>query len=153
MRRLRDFLLDPRVLGLIGLAALAAFLLLGASTLQVALFWVAIALGVGGLIWLIVWFVKRRRARKAAEGLEQALQEQADRAVKSAPEPQRAETEALRQRMLEAVKTIKTSRLGETSGTAALYELPWYIVIGNPAAGKSSAIAKSGLQFPFADNS
>lgn len=153
MRRLRDFLLDPRVLGLIGLAALAAFLLLGASTLQVALFWVAVVLGVGGLIWLIVWLVKRHRARKAAEGLEQALQEQADRAVKSAPEPQRAETEALRQRMLEAVKTIKTSRLGETSGTAALYELPWYIVIGNPAAGKSSAIAKSGLQFPFADNS
>ncbi|MCM5679803.1 type VI secretion system membrane subunit TssM [Schlegelella sp. S2-27] len=153
MRRLRDYLLDPRVLGLIGLTALAAFLLLGASTLQLALFWVAIVLGAGGLVWLVVWGVRRRRAKRAAEGLEQALQEQADRAVKNAPKAQRGETEALRERMLEAVKTIKTSRLGETSGTAALYELPWYIVIGNPAAGKSSAIAKSGLQFPFADNS
>ncbi|PBV22757.1 type VI secretion protein IcmF/TssM N-terminal domain-containing protein, partial [Pseudomonas aeruginosa] len=30
-----------------------------------------------------------------------------------------------------------------------LYELPWYMVIGNPAAGKSSAIYNSGLKFPF----
>jgi type VI secretion system protein ImpL len=51
--------------------------------------------------------------------------------------------------MTEAVKLIKTSRLGETSGSAALYELPWYAVIGNPAAGKSSAVVKSGLKFPF----
>ncbi len=28
-------------------------------------------------------------------------------------------------------------------------ELPWYMVIGNPAAGKSSAIYNSGLKFPF----
>lgn len=58
---------------------------------------------------------------------------------------------AMRQRMLEAINTIKTSKLGQKSGTAALYELPWYMVIGNPAAGKSTAIANSGLQFPFAD--
>jgi type VI secretion system protein ImpL len=37
-------------------------------------------------------------------------------------------------------------------GNAALYELPWYMIIGNPAAGKSTAILNSGLQFPFADN-
>ncbi|HEY4801799.1 MAG TPA: type VI secretion system membrane subunit TssM, partial [Paraburkholderia sp.] len=50
-----------------------------------------------------------------------------------------------------AVKTIKTSKIGQLSGGSALYELPWYIVIGNPAAGKSSAVLNSGLQFPFAD--
>ena len=57
-----------------------------------------------------------------------------------------------RERMREAVKTIKGSRLGQTTGSAALYELPWYIVIGNPAAGKSLAVVKSGLKFPFSDN-
>ena len=46
------------------------------------------------------------------------------------------DTEALRQRMREAVKTIKTSKLCQTSGAEALYELPWYMTIGNPAAGK-----------------
>ena len=42
-------------------------------------------------------------------------------------------------RLLAAVDTLKSSRLGKTSGKAALYELPWYMVIGHPAAGKSSA--------------
>jgi type VI secretion system protein ImpL len=41
--------------------------------------------------------------------------------------------------------------MGRVSGARALYELPWYMIIGNPAAGKSSAIAHSGLRFPFAD--
>ncbi len=56
----------------------------------------------------------------------------------------------LRKSMLEAVATIKTSKLGLAGGSAALYELPWAMVIGNPAAGKSSAIAYSSLQFPIA---
>lgn len=152
MQRLRDLLLDPRTLGLIGLAALAAVVLLGARTLELALYWAFAALGLALLAWLVVRFVQRQRARRAAQALEHALRDQADQAVKAAPARQRGEVEALRRRMLEAVRTIKTSRLGQTSGTAALYELPWYIVIGNPAAGKSSAIVRSGLQFPFADN-
>lgn len=32
-----------------------------------------------------------------------------------------------------------------------LYELPWYMVVGAPGAGKSAAIARSGLKFPLAD--
>src|SRR5881392_3812602 len=51
--------------------------------------------------------------------------------------------------MLEAINTIKTSKLGLTRGAQALYELPWYMIIGNPAAGKSSAIKHSGLTFPI----
>ena len=41
--------------------------------------------------------------------------------------------------------------MGRLKGSAALYELPWYLVIGNPAAGKSTAILNSGLHFPFTD--
>ncbi|MDR2788533.1 MAG: type VI secretion system membrane subunit TssM, partial [Candidatus Accumulibacter sp.] len=32
-----------------------------------------------------------------------------------------------------------------------LYELPWYMVIGNPGAGKTTAILNSGLKFPLAE--
>ncbi|MDR2164518.1 MAG: type VI secretion system membrane subunit TssM [Zoogloeaceae bacterium] len=32
-----------------------------------------------------------------------------------------------------------------------LYELPWYMLIGNPGAGKTTAILKSGLKFPLAE--
>ena len=31
-----------------------------------------------------------------------------------------------------------------------MYELPWYIIIGAPGAGKTTTIVNSGLEFPFA---
>src|SRR5690606_24650568 len=60
--------------------------------------------------------------------------------------------ELLRKRMAEAVRAIRSSRIGQTRGRGALYELPWYVNIGNPAAGKRTAILNSGLRFPFEDN-
>ncbi|OAT76868.1 type VI secretion system protein ImpL [Mangrovibacter phragmitis] len=32
-----------------------------------------------------------------------------------------------------------------------LYQLPWYVMIGAPGAGKTTALINSGLQFPLAD--
>ncbi|MEJ5896775.1 type VI secretion system membrane subunit TssM [Aquabacterium sp. G14] len=153
MQRIWRFLLDSRTLTVIGVAALAGLLLLGANTMKVGLIWVGAVLGLLLVAWLIVWGVRRWRAQRAAQSLEQAMADEADKAVREAASAGRQdEVAAVRERMAEAVKLIKTSRLGETSGSAALYELPWYAVIGNPAAGKSSAVVKSGLKFPFADN-
>jgi type VI secretion system protein ImpL len=145
------FLLDIRVLGLLGLGALAAFLFLGATAVDVALVWAAVALGLALLIWLLVWAVRKALARRASKRLEQAIEVNAEQAQKAAPPKERAEIQVLRDRLRSAVKTIRTSKLGESGGSAALYELPWYMIIGNPAAGKSTAIVKSGLKFPFAD--
>ncbi|QDL54682.1 type VI secretion system membrane subunit TssM [Rhodoferax aquaticus] len=36
-------------------------------------------------------------------------------------------------------------------GKRYLYELPWYMIIGTPGAGKSSVLLNSGLQFPVAE--
>ena len=36
-------------------------------------------------------------------------------------------------------------------GKRYLYELPWYMIIGNPGAGKTSVLLNSGLKFPVAD--
>jgi type VI secretion system protein ImpL len=153
MQRIWQFLLDPRVLAFIGLAALAAFLLVGADALRIGLVWALMILLVLGLAAAIVWFVRRRKAAQAAQALERAMDVEADKAVKAAAKAgKQDEVAAVRERMAEAVKLIKSSKLGETSGSAALYELPWYAVIGNPAAGKSSAVVKSGLKFPFADS-
>ena len=152
MSRLRSFLFDTRTLSFLGLAALVGFFFLGASTLQLALVWAAVATGLILVAWLSVWLWRRHKARKAADALDQVLEDQAARAVSDASDDNaRAEIATLRTRMQEAVRTIKSSKLGQLSGHAALYELPWYIVIGNPAAGKSSAVVNSGLKFPFAD--
>lgn len=36
-------------------------------------------------------------------------------------------------------------------GKRYLYELPWYVLIGQPGAGKSSVVVNSGLRFPLAN--
>ena len=152
MQRIWQFFLDPRVITILGMAALAAFLFIGADTLKLGMIWAGAVLVLVLLVWGGFWLVRRIRARRAADRLQRAMDDEAEKAVRAAPQDKRDEVQAVRERMAEAVKLIKSSRLGETSGSAALYELPWYAVIGNPAAGKSSAVVKSGLKFPFAEN-
>lgn len=151
MNRFRSLLMDTRVLSVLGLAALATFLFVGAATLRVALAYAGMAVAAVLIVWLVLWAVRRLRARQAARRFEQAIDDQTDKLRLATPQADKADLDVLRARMREAVKTIKRSRLGQRTGSAALYELPWYIVIGNPAAGKSTAVVKSGLAFPFAD--
>ena len=140
MYQLRNFLTDSRFLSFIGIAAISAFFFLGAKTLKVAMLWAAIASAVILAVWGGVWLYRRKKSRQASEAIGSMLEQQADKASKRASGAAAAEIQALRQRMLEAVKTIKTSKLGQMSGAEALYELPWYMTIGNPAAGKSTAV-------------
>jgi type VI secretion system protein ImpL len=152
MQRLWQFLLDTRTLAVIGLLALATLLFVGADALKVGAVWAVAVLVTLLAVWFIVWAVRRWRAHKGSQKLEAAMDAEAERAIKAAPSKEsRAEMVAVRERMQAAVKTIKASKLGLTSGSAALYELPWYAVIGNPAAGKSTAVVRSGLNFPFSD--
>lgn len=151
MRFLKDLLTDKTALTVLGFFAVAAVLLLLSSLLRFSVLWVLAGLALMIVSWLMYDFRRKRQARRSGEALGAMLEQQAH--YSSAHEiPARApDTTVLRQRMLEAIRTIKTSKLGEHAGAAALYELPWYLVIGQPADGKSSAIANSGLQFPFAD--
>lgn len=149
MRRFWYFLTDTRTLTFIGFATLTCALLLGMNDLEIAAAWVGIILLVAVTIWLAFALYKRWKAKREADELNNMLAQQA---AKDSPQAgTQDEIEVLRKRMQDAIATIKTSKLGELSGSAALYELPWYMVIGNPAAGKSTAITQSGLQFPLAD--
>jgi len=152
MSRIRNLLTDSRFLSFIGVAAVTTFFLLGAKTLKMAMLWAVIASAIVLLLWGTLWLVRRYKARQAGEAIGLMLEQQGDAALKrSTAGAVGAEIETLKQRMQSAVKTIKTSKLGQMSGSEALYELPWYITIGNPAAGKSTAIVNSGLKFPFDD--
>lgn len=103
------------------------------------------------LVWVISLMVGRLLTEHAGGLLEKVLRRETDDAVMAASSDKRAEVTRLRQRMLAAIDTLKTSSIGKARGRAALYELPWYMIIGHPAAGKSSAILHSGLTFPFGD--
>ncbi|PLX76322.1 MAG: type VI secretion system membrane subunit TssM [Azoarcus sp.] len=150
MSRLRAPLTDARFLTLLGFVALAAFLVFATDMFGIPASW-AIAAGIVFVsAWVLATFLHRRKARQHADALHEMLDQPVERQADTTAAA-RLEQETLRQRMQEAVTTIKRSKLGRASGRSALYELPWYVTIGNPAAGKSSAIINSGLQFPFED--
>jgi len=50
-----------------------------------------------------------------------------------------------------ALLTLKKSSCKTSQGKHYLYDLPWYIIIGPPGSGKTTALINSGLEFPLAD--
>jgi len=68
------------------------------------------------------------------------------RPARPAPEP---EPTHLKEEVLGALQTLKSSHLGRTRGSAARYDLPWVLVLGRSGAGKTMAIRTSGLDFPL----
>lgn len=102
------------------------------------------------IVLLAVGFV---RANRSAMAIERSIKEQARQQMMSARPDRRAEVEQLQKQLDAAIQTLKQSKLGRgRRGTSALYALPWYLFIGPPAAGKTTAIANSGLNFPIGTN-
>lgn len=137
-----------------GFLATALALYIVFELLQINKIWVVVIMVLLLMMWGGYQWRRHRQAEKNNDGLGSDLTqktEQTERPTEDAKSGKDDEAEILRERLQEVISTIKTSRLGQTSGKAALYELPWYMVIGNPSAGKSSAVLNSGLQFPFAD--
>ncbi|REL26629.1 type VI secretion system membrane subunit TssM [Thalassotalea euphylliae] len=63
-----------------------------------------------------------------------------------------AEIDEIQGKMTDVLKSLKASHLGAGHrGNAALYALPWYMIIGPSATGKSTLFANSGLHFPYAN--
>ncbi|MFH7473912.1 hypothetical protein RA264_29630, partial [Pseudomonas syringae pv. tagetis] len=56
----------------------------------------------------------------------------------------------LRERLLQSLERQQSNKPNRSNSNAALYALPWYLVVGQPAAGKSSILYQSGLNFPYA---
>ena len=68
------------------------------------------------------------------------------------PSATEKEAQVLAQRFSEAVQKLKArggrSWLGGLMGTdQQLYELPWYVFVGAPGSGKTTALMNAGLQF------
>ncbi len=63
------------------------------------------------------------------------------------------EVETLRERFRDALAMLKQAKLGGGGrfNRRYLYQLPWYLLIGPPGSGKTTALANSGLRFPLAD--
>lgn len=65
----------------------------------------------------------------------------------AAGEAEHDDSEVLDERMKDALATLKASSAGKGD---YLYDLPWYVIIGPPGSGKTTALVNSGLNFPLA---
>jgi len=61
------------------------------------------------------------------------------------------EMQQMNQRFSEALSTLKKLKFSGKGSKKALYELPWYIIIGPPGSGKTTALVNSSLDFPLAE--
>lgn len=100
------------------------------------------------LIGLIAYeFVQ---ATRSAQQIEQSIKEQAEQQRMNSRPDKQAEIEELKERLEDAIAKLKQSKLGRgRRGSAALHALPWYMFIGPPGTGKTTAIQNSGLNFPI----
>ena len=120
----------------------------------------AVLIGVVILLVVLRILLSRWRARRASHHLTDGLMKAPAAKV---DEPENAEQKILNTRFAEAVASLRKMRLHAAgkkpgwrdwislSSGSYLYELPWYVFIGAPGAGKTTALVNSGLSFPLAD--
>ncbi|MFC3032162.1 type VI secretion system membrane subunit TssM [Pseudoalteromonas fenneropenaei] len=101
-----------------------------------------IAMGVVAGAFVVFIFVRWMWTKRSGEALAKEL---AGHNAHS-----ESEVNEISEKMQEALAALKASHLGAGyRGSTALYALPWYMIIGPSAAGKSTLFANSGLHFPY----
>ena len=92
-----------------------------------------------GAVTLVLAIRRHRREKKLTEGVADA-----------APDPTIAasaeEVAAVQDKLRTALTLLRKTR----GSKGYLYEQPWYVIIGPPGAGKTTALVNAGLRFPLA---
>ena len=111
-----------------------------------ALWLLALLAAIPVLVWLIVLIIMVRRRQGRDDALVAGVADaraQKDKAAAAVS----AEEGAVSARLAEALGALKSAGGGKGG---YLYERPWYVIIGPPGSGKTTAIQNSGLDFPLA---
>ena len=109
-----------------------------------------VAIAAIGFAWLACELWRARRTLQENERLLDGLvggivgQDSAERATH--------ELSVLRKRFEEALETLRRARFrGPDGERRTVRELPWYMFIGAPGSGKTTALLNAGLRFPLGD--
>src|SRR5262245_28698706 len=94
-----------------------------------------------GIVGLVQYLIKKRRDKKAAEfGGE--LQGNSEATPEALNDPAR------RARLADLRKNFEKGLERYRATGKDLYKLPWYVIVGEPGAGKTEAIRHSEVGFP-----
>ena len=174
MKLLAGLIFNRWVLGIIAIVAFAVIIWWGFPTIAInnmhpfeseTIRWIQIAILVLAPVARIGWrFAKARSANAALiDGLVHKVLPAADArpAAVAEPDPAAGEVGQLRQRFEEAMALLRKrsaseeksslwTRIKSLGSRQYLYDLPWYVFIGAPGSGKTTALINSGLRFPLA---
>jgi type VI secretion system protein ImpL len=168
MKKLFSLLLHRRAMAVLGLGALAGLIWIVGPMISIAqwtpletprarllLIGLIVLVQVGKALW------KMLKARRANASLMDGLLRQPAPAAGKEDAVAAEELATLRRRFESAVTVLRKSRVHRRGGSAArwladlgrqwVYELPWYILVGAPGSGKTTALIHSGLQFPLGE--
>lgn len=112
--------------------------------------WTGAAIFVGILGFIVgVLFIKKWLFRRREEKFVKRIVEQDESIIQKAPIGERQALRDLQARWTDAVEILRKSHLKKYGNP--LYVLPWFIVMGESGAGKTTAIKSSGLSTPLTD--
>lgn len=111
-------------------------------------------------LWFLKLFIRWWRARSMNSRMLGAMARFTS-APAGAKQEEGAGAEEVRElegRFKEAIQVLGKTRFGQTENgffgrltKRYVYQLPWYLIIGSPGSGKTTALVNSGLNFPLAE--
>src|SRR5215510_10848685 len=155
MKKIRELLFNRWVLG--GLVVLLISLVILLVGDAIAFFdwrpletllsrWIFVFIIV--LVWVTWEVVRAWRIRRANQSMLQGIAGADAEAESTARSAQEIAT--LQARFKEAVTVLRKARFkGRAGERQYLYQLPWYVIVGAPGSGKTTALVNSGLKFPL----
>ena len=171
MKLLLGVLLNRWTLTIVGVIAIALLVWLVFPIISINQFrpyeaeWVrALQIAFIVLAPIVRWVWGKIKARRATAALTRGLVTAPPPAdtTTARTDPGAEEQRVLRERFEEALGLLRKlsggagtpslwARIRSLGSKQYLYDLPWYVFIGAPGAGKTTALANSGLRFPITD--
>jgi type VI secretion system protein ImpL len=107
------------------------------------------------MVIIVLWGLNNLRLalhdKKVNEGLVNDLQHNQSDKDNSISDQTSEEMHVIGERFSQAMTTLRKLKFKGGRGRKALYELPWYVIIGPPGSGKTTALINSSLEFPLAE--
>jgi len=102
-----------------------------------------IVIGLIVILWLVSMLIRQLRAARANRMFVTDLAQQEPAQPAAPGEENLAE---VNEKFQDILTQMKRSKLG---GRKFLRDMPWYVIIGPPGTGKTTALKQSGLHFPI----